>query len=201
MALLTASLAFAGCSGRKAPAVAGTTDTAVPAANQKPPLVVPSAFASIADKQDFAVRAVADGYYAEAKPLLESVVASEPTPLAYGRLGTARYNVGELEEAIEAWKKAAEMDPGMTGEALNNAGNALRDLKRLAEAEAHYRKALEVEPTRWTAATNLAVILKSQDRSAEAITVLEQALANNKEVPPLASLLSDLKQETSKPNG
>jgi tetratricopeptide (TPR) repeat protein len=185
--ILSLALVISGCTGAKPAA------PSAPVANKKPALTVPSHFDSTSDEKAFAVKAVDQGYYAEAKPLLEHVVATAPDGEAYSQLGTARYNVKDFEGAIEAWTKAAELTPSMLGEMQNNIGNALRDSKKLPEAEAAYRKALEVEPTRWTAAVNLATMLKGENKADEAVAVQEKAVAANKDVPSLPRLLASMK--------
>jgi tetratricopeptide (TPR) repeat protein len=195
--LVVGGLLMVGCSKAATPA----TPPAAAEQNQRPPLSIPAQFESEQAKRDFAVKAVDDGYYEEAKKLLEETVAKEPNALAYKGLGTANYNVDDLQDAITAWNKAAELDPSAFAEMQNNIGNALRDLKKVAEAEAAYRTALSTDPTRWTAATNLAMLLKGQDRVNEAIAVLEEAVSNNKDIPPLVSLLDNLKKDASPSNG
>lgn len=191
-AIVTGAILLTGCS-------AGTKQADPPAAaNAKPPLVVPKSFDTEQAKRDFAVKAVNDGYYAEARPLLEESIAAAPDATALSRLGTAKYNLADYNGAVEAWSKAAELDPNLVGEMHNNIGNALRDSKKLEEAEAAYRTALKVEPTRWTAAINLASMLQLSGNLSEAIKVVENALAANKEIEPLSSFLSSLKEEAQK---
>lgn len=48
----------------------------------------------------------------DAVTFLERAVGTEETVQAYVALGRARLQVGEVEEAVEAWKKALEMEPG-----------------------------------------------------------------------------------------
>lgn len=189
--LVAGSLLAVGCSK-------GATPTTPPAAaeqNQKPPLSIPAQFESEQAKLDFAAKAVDDGYYEEAKKLLEETVAKEPNALAYKRLGTANYNVNDLQGAIEAWTKAIELDPGAPGEMRNNIGNALRDLEQYEKAEAAYREALQAEPTRWTAAVNMAGMLKDQGELAKAVAVLENAGQANTDVVDLQIMLQNYRQE------
>lgn len=173
----------AGCTGKGKPADSPN------AANDRPPLVVPKTFASDKAKMDFAGNAVLTGYYAEAMPLLEQSLTTEPNAVGYVRLGTAKYNMQQYEGAIQAWTKAAELDPTLVGEMRNNSGNALRDWGKVTEAEGAYRAALAVEPTRWNAAVNLAAMLKENGRLPEAIEVLRAAVPANQQVPDLKLLI------------
>lgn len=187
--VLVGVLALAGCAG-KVPAVPGSFAEAA----QKPKLSIPKQFASEQAKRDFAVKAVEDGHYAEANQLLTESVAKDPNSLAYQRLGTARYNLADYQGAIDAWTKAADMDTSVTSEMRNNIGNALRDLRKTTEAEAAYRKALELDPERTTAAINLASMLKDQGRLKEALDLLEKARAVNKMDPTLPSLVENYRK-------
>lgn len=161
----------------------------------KPPLEIPKQFASMTERQVFAAGAVHNGYYAEAKVVLEAAIAVDPAALSYQLLGTSLYNLRDYKGAMDAWAKAAERDQTLKGEMQNNIGNALRDSGQLAEAEAAYLSALKIEPTRWTAAINLAALLKDADRLKEAVQILEKAASNNPEVKELGDFLSTYKSE------
>ncbi|HWI53268.1 MAG TPA: tetratricopeptide repeat protein [Symbiobacteriaceae bacterium] len=166
--------------------------------NKKAPLVVPASFPSDEAKRDFAMKAVYSGYVAEAKPLVEELVASKPDPISYSILGAVKYQESDYQGAMDAWSKAADLDPHLAAEMKNNIGNALRDTKKPTEAAAAYREALRLEPTRWTAAINLAVLLKTEGDVASAVKVLEDAVPANKDVQQLASLLESLRTELKK---
>ncbi len=194
--LLAGAVLLAGCGGAPAGGADQNPDPTDQAADrQEPPLEIPASFESAEAKQAFAIEAVRDGHYEEAAPLLEESVQERPSAEAFARLGTARYNTGDYDGAIAAWSKAAELDPARAGEMKNNIGNALRDSRRKAEAEAAYREALELEPTRWTAAVNLATMLWLQDRLPEAVAVLESAVATNPDLPHLARLLKSYQEK------
>jgi len=55
-------------------------------------------------------------------------------------------------------------------------GNALRDLAHLDDAEASYRRALEIEPAFITAWNNLGTVLKDLKRIDEAMVCYRRAL-------------------------
>jgi tetratricopeptide (TPR) repeat protein len=60
--------------------------------------------------------------------------------------GLSLENAGApLEEVIDAYKKASEIDPSSAG-ALVNLGTVYFNLRSWRDAERHYRKALEVDP-------------------------------------------------------
>lgn len=193
-ALVAGTMLISGCQAgavqqKAAPAVVGLAQV------QKPALKVPASFADDNAKKDFAIQALTSGHFKEAAPLLKEVVASKPDPVAYKNLGTALYNMKDYKGAIDAWSKAAELDPKLLAEVKNNIGNVLRDTRKIEEAEASYREALKLDVKQWNAGVNLAELLRSQNRLTDAIAVIEQVKANNKDVEPLTSLLESYKAE------
>ena len=60
-------------------------------------------------------------------------------------LGTIALQRGRLEDAVRIIGKSLQIDPNQT-DALNNRGNALRDLKRLDEALVSYDRAIALKP-------------------------------------------------------
>jgi len=189
-ALVVASVALTGCGGSRQP-----HPSQVAEAGARPVLKVPEAFANETERRMFVVQAVSEGHYAEAKTILEKVTALDSDSAGLALLGTARYNLSDDPGAIAAWSRAGELNPSQAGEMQNNIGNALRDSRKQAEAEASYRKALKLEPTRWTAAVNLATMLKLENKLPAAIAVLEAAIPANKSIEPLSALLEAYRAE------
>jgi tetratricopeptide (TPR) repeat protein len=75
--------------------------------------------------------------------------------------GNALYRLQRLDEAREAYQRAAEMTPGELGERdLYNLGTALAELGRTQEAISVYRRALLLEPNDEAARHNLEVLLR-----------------------------------------
>ncbi len=91
-------------------------------------------------------------------------------------LGVALYDAGRLDEAIIAYKKAIDLDPG-NAEAWNNLGNALSDLGRMTEAIRSYRKAISLSPRYVKPMANLGDALIKEKRYDEAIEVLDRAIS------------------------
>lgn len=52
------------------------------------------------------------GRFAEMVGALSEVVAAEPTPVAYERLGSGMFRLRRYDESLQAFTKAAELDPG-----------------------------------------------------------------------------------------
>ncbi len=70
---------------------------------------------------------------------------------------------------------------------------------QIALAERAFRRALELEPANDATAANLAVLLYSEGRSAEAIPLLQQALAHAQGVPHthIAAILAQCQSAVS----
>lgn len=80
------------------------------------------------------------------------------------------------EEALSAYRRALELDPGLADAHLN-LGRLLHESGRADEAEDHYRRALETWPDDATAHFNLGVALQDQARLREAAEAYEAAVA------------------------
>ncbi len=89
--------------------------------------------------------------------------------------------LGELErpaEALADLERAAELDP-LHHAPSSNLGVTLRDLGRLEEAEAAFRRALELAPDFVFGRYNLAGVVYLRGRHREAVTLFEEARAND----------------------
>jgi tetratricopeptide (TPR) repeat protein len=96
--------------------------------------------------------------------------------LIYLEIGETFEKLNMLEEAIEAYKSALEIDPNYET-AYIKLGNVLKGQGKLAEAVAAYKKVLEIKPDHVTAHFNIGVILQEQGRSDEAIIAYNKALS------------------------
>lgn len=84
--------------------------------------------------------------YAEAKAALERAAGfAEPHQEVFNLLGFCHFKLGEHEQAIEAFSRAIEIEPG---QAINyaNIGSNLRELGRIEEACEMYQHALDLDP-------------------------------------------------------
>ncbi len=96
-------------------------------------------------------------------------------------LGVLLEAEGDLEEALEQYRTARAIDPGLVA-AYVNAGNVRFKLGDLEEAKRLYREALEREPENPRALNNLAWVMVMEDRDLEeAVELLERALAADPE--------------------
>jgi len=93
-------------------------------------------------------------------------------------LGTIALQRGRLEDAVRIIGKSLQIDPNQT-DALNNRGNALRDLKRLDEALVSYDRAIALKPDYAYAHSNRGNILKDLKRLDEALISYDRAITLN----------------------
>lgn len=91
-------------------------------------------------------------------------------------LGLQAQQAGNIQEAVNEFKRALEADPENT-DAHNAMGILLHlSFRRYDEAVTHYEKALELRPNFSEARTNLANVYLDQGRYDEAIKLYEQVL-------------------------
>jgi Tfp pilus assembly protein PilF len=83
-----------------------------------------------------------------------------------------------VEDAVDAYKKVLELNPGAAG-ALVNLGTIYYRLRKFPEAEKYYAKAIEADPTYPLAQFNLGNLYDEQGRIAEAFDHYRQALSLN----------------------
>lgn len=91
-------------------------------------------------------------------------------------LGMACHDQSRFDEAIEAYRKALDLQPDFPI-VFSNLGNTLKQQGKLEEAEASCREALRLKPDYSTAFNNLGVALVAQGRLVEASESFERALA------------------------
>jgi tetratricopeptide (TPR) repeat protein len=107
-------------------------------------------------------RAIADlGLSWQVQQYRDQLAARQGTAPEYYRLGNGLALVGRFPEALEAFQKAARLDPGNV-EILNDLGSSLAMLGRWREAEAAYREALRLRPGFPAARRNLERALEQQ---------------------------------------
>lgn len=83
-----------------------------------------------------------------------------------------------VEQAMEAYQKVIELNPGAAG-ALVNLGTIYYRQRQFGEAESYYRKAIEVDSAYPLAQFNLGNLYDEQGRLAEALEHYRRALALN----------------------
>ncbi|WP_025321638.1 tetratricopeptide repeat protein [Deferrisoma camini] len=118
----------------------------------------------------------------EASRLLETAVGAEEGDRWWVPLGRARLLRGDLAGAAEAAQAAVERWP-RDPEAWGLRGDVAREQGLGAEARSAYEEALRLDPGRYAARVNLAVVLLGQGEAAEAEAVLREAIEKEPERP------------------
>jgi arylsulfatase A-like enzyme/Tfp pilus assembly protein PilF len=118
---------------------------------------------------------------------------SGPASVARGRIATRRH---DEEQALRHFEKAIELDPGGTGPTAHNEIGVMHlRARRLEEARAAFRNALEIDALNGGAHTGLANVLIEEDKLDEAMRELRVALRFDPNQPgalaSLGSLLRD----------
>ena len=97
--------------------------------------------------------------------------------LAYAGLGDALFQLQRYEAAIDAMTTALEIQPGLpfAGKLYLLMGRAARALSNFDNAEAHFRRAMVIEPDEAAALLDLAAVLRTQGRRDEADALMSRA--------------------------
>lgn len=128
---------------------------------------------------DLSVAMRAAGELKEALRAEQAALALEGSnATALNGLGLLHAEAGDLAAAAAAFEKAAAADPS-DASFLVNLGNARRDLGDLDGAEQAYRRALEIDRASADAENGLGVLLVQRKRPADAIPLLERAVARD----------------------
>ncbi|MDP9133800.1 MAG: tetratricopeptide repeat protein, partial [Actinomycetota bacterium] len=146
-----------------------------------PPTVpVPTIAPAVAEQFAQAVRSLESGDYAAARPVLEKLVASEPTLAAPAvNLGMLHAREGRWRDAETALAEGIRRDP-QSAAALNELASVQRETGRFKDAEASYRQALAAEPQHYRTHRNFAVLLDLYLwRPAEALQHFEAYLSKS----------------------
>jgi tetratricopeptide (TPR) repeat protein len=109
---------------------------------------------------------------------------------AQGNLGNARFDLGQLEEAVHSYGLALKIAPDRA-DLHNNLGNALRGLGRLDAAVASYTRALEIDPAHARACMSLGNALLQLGRFESAAAAYRRTLAIEPEIAEAHSNLGN----------
>jgi tetratricopeptide (TPR) repeat protein len=133
--------------------------------------------------------AVAEAHYRES-------LAIEPQPAIYNDLGFVLDRQGLADEAAELYRKSLELDPD-SASAHYNLATSLARRGEFAEAERHFRAALEVNPSA-PAYTALAFVVWQQGRVDEASARLHDAIEVDPKYPAAYDRLGTILIEQGK---
>ena len=112
----------------------------------------------------------------------ELALSSDPHDIAALHvLGLSRFHRGDTAAALALLRQAIE--PAADADVLSDLGVVLRSAGRLDEAEAAYRRALQLAPSHVQALGNLGNVLLDLHRADEARLVLSEALRHAPEQP------------------
>jgi tetratricopeptide (TPR) repeat protein len=113
--------------------------------------------------------------FPERKPKVNRIRGSEN----WFQMGLELERTGApVEDAVDAYQKVLEINPGAAG-ALVNLGTVYYRLRKFDEAEKYYLAAIEADPAYPLAQFNLGNLYDEQGRHAEALEYYRRALALN----------------------
>jgi predicted O-linked N-acetylglucosamine transferase (SPINDLY family) len=126
---------------------------------------------------------------AEAEALARRFTAQHPThPDGWALLGDACKVLGKAADAIPAYRRAVELNPGHAA-ALNSLAILVAGQGRRADAELLFRRAVAAKPDHAKAHGNLGNVLSEQGKWAEAVAAYEAAVRHgHADASVLASL-------------
>jgi tetratricopeptide (TPR) repeat protein len=107
-----------------------------------------------------------------------ALALDDESSFAHNNLGLALAERGALDEGIQEFRRAVEIDPAFV-EAYTNLGNFLAQRGSRDEAIAHLRRALQIDPTFANAHNTLGNILADRGELDEAIGHFHTALKTN----------------------
>jgi superkiller protein 3 len=140
------------------------------------------------------------GHYAESEQLWKQVLKQQPKSAdAYYNLGVSLHRQFKFLEAIQAYSDAVRLSPKYEA-AYVNRGLALIQVGNYDDATTSFRAVLTLpnqpnDPasTHALAHYNLAIILKRQGQSSEALSEVEQALKLSPSFKPAQQLREQIK--------
>jgi eukaryotic-like serine/threonine-protein kinase len=120
-----------------------------------------------------------DWDWATAKKYFDRAYSLNPgSALVLRRTALFYFSVGPAEKALELTRKAVRLDP-LSPTAYNNIGSMALAANRVKEAEAAYKKSLDLRPDSGTTRTSLARVYLQQKRYDEAKAEFERLPADS----------------------
>lgn len=124
------------------------------------------------------------GRFDEAEAAAQKSLAADPSrPMSHFALGLAAVRRGDLTNAESRFRSAIERSASDSGRTFANLHSSLADclarMGREAEAEAEFRKEIEIVPSSRPGRIGLTLLLRSQGRDDEARTVIGGLVESN----------------------
>ena len=124
---------------------------------------------------------LAEGNFAEARPLLESLSENTPSPAVLLSLGMVQDALGDAEAAIASLEKAASLDADFQGDISDALGRAYQHAYRFLEAEIALQEAINLreETPEWRRASqdHLGLLYLAMGRHDEAGELFRETLS------------------------
>jgi len=111
----------------------------------------------------------------------------------HNNLGDVYARQGDMQKAVEEFKKAIEINPNYA-DAYHNLANTYQMMGQLDLATENYQKALEINPALWQSYQNLAAIYFSQSNFDLAEENMKKALEINPQEPKLQESLKYIQE-------
>ena len=118
---------------------------------------------------------------------------------SYQYVGIALSRLGQMQEAIESYRKSLQIRPDYF-DAHTNYGTVLMDMGHVKEATEHYQRALQLRPESYLAHTNLGRVLASSGRYREAIEHYQHSLQLNPDAARTHNNLGNALAATGSPS-
>ncbi len=116
------------------------------------------------------------GLHQESINLAAQLLGQFPNSInLYNIMGAANQSLGNLEEAIEAYKKAISLKPDYA-EAYNNMGVTLNEQSKLDEALEAYKRAISLKPDYAEAYNNMGNTLQRKGKLDDALEAYNKAI-------------------------
>ena len=125
----------------------------------------------------------------------EDALGDNPDPVRLFERAQAAHARGDFKRALELYEEVIKVRPEFP-EAEFQRGNVLVSLKRPADAEPAFRRAIELRKNWSLPYTALAVLLVRSNREAEAAPILEQALKLDKNDTVALRVLATLRLQS-----
>ena len=123
-----------------------------------------------------------NGDLAHSAKVIESVAVSERTPKMEFALGAVYDQLKRPKDAIDAYKRAADLDPDDV-HTLGALAQALLNDNQLDEALKEFRQIAEADPEDASAVIHISEILRRQGKYEEALTTVKQAVKKDPDSP------------------